>query len=140
MLGDLAADSPSASSLPFSALAVSGASTLLLSASSLPKFGHDCRSIPHCDAIGKLRCATALQPVVAPPLEAFAATGSGGGATHSRSPIPLSLDSSNGRKMHEEGLCKHGHIDHKKSVLVEPKHGFASFPLHSRVTKTIIVW
>ncbi len=91
-----------------------------LSASSLPKFGHDCRSIPHCDAIGKLRCATALQPVVAPPLEAFAATGSGGGATHSRTPIPLSLDSSNGRKMHEEGLCKHGHIDHKKSVLVEP--------------------
>lgn len=62
----------------------------------LPHAGHDCKKVPHCQAIGKLNCMTTVEPVVAPPLKLWDELGA---------LIPKSIDNTNGRKLKEEGLC-----------------------------------
>jgi len=91
-----------------------------LATAGLPKAGPDCKGVPHCGLIGKLGCQTAIQPSVVSPLAAVDDSGQA---------IALSLDNANGAKQHDEAMCRMGHIDHKYSALVAPKHGWASVAL-----------
>ena len=80
--------------------------------------------------VGALGCQTAMQPAVRPPLLTTDAEGRA---------IALSLDNANGGKRVQEALCHMGHIDHHYSVLVEPRHGWASVALAGGLASGAVV-
>eukprot|EP00614_Pseudopedinella_elastica_P012642 CAMPEP_0172590952 /NCGR_PEP_ID=MMETSP1068-20121228/9657_1 /TAXON_ID=35684 /ORGANISM="Pseudopedinella elastica, Strain CCMP716" /LENGTH=674 /DNA_ID=CAMNT_0013387151 /DNA_START=99 /DNA_END=2123 /DNA_ORIENTATION=+ len=93
-------------------------------AAGVPSFGGDCKRTAHCNLVGELGCATGLHPSVLPPLRAVDSSGRA---------IPLSLDGANSGKRKDEATCRMGHLDHKFSVLVEPRHGWARVHLEGGI-------